>query len=310
MRTGAEVAVSAALGPAADALLVASTQDVRTAFAWLRDADAGRATLVTASAAAGTALDPGADALPPGCERLVDLVEIVDERFRVPVNSLLDATVLVADLSAAGAVLERRPDLRVVTRQGDLLGPAMAVGGSAHPPSAIELTAAAEEAQAGVDESSRRAELAHEALEPARAEVARTRAEIDAASAALHGADARSRAFREQMAKLERARGTAGAEVIRLEQARTRAESARDRAYGALHELEAALATASAQPEVDERSSVERDRLVAATSAVRAAEVEARLSVRTSEERARALQGRADGLVRAAAGERAARAAA
>ncbi|MCK9876165.1 AAA family ATPase [Frankia sp. Ag45/Mut15] len=317
VRPGAEVAVSAALGPAADALLVAAAGDVRLAFAWLRAADAGRATLVTADAVtSGAASDTDSDAsgvggtLPSGCVPLVDLVEIVDERFSVPVRALLAGTVLVEDLPSAGAVLESRPRLRVVTRQGDLLGPAVSVGGSAHPPSAIELTAAAQEAQAGVDESTRRAELAHEALEPARMEVSRTRAAIDAASAALHSADARSRAFREQMAKLERARGNAGTEVVRLEQVRTRAESTRDRTYGALHELEAALAAASARPEVDERPSAERDRLVAATSAVRAAEVEARLAVRTSEERARALQGRAEGLIRAAAGERAARAAA
>jgi chromosome segregation protein len=61
---------------------------------------------------------------------------------------------------------------------------------------------------------------------------------------------------------------------------------------------------------VAERSPLERDRLVAATAAARAEEVEARLAVRTSEERARGLAGRADSLLRAAANERAARAAA
>ncbi|CAO5164480.1 Chromosome partition protein Smc [Frankia sp. AiPs1] len=316
VRAGAEVAVAAALGSAADALLVASPRDVRTAFAWLREADAGRATLVTAApnsdgAGGGHPSPPGSlGALPPGCVRLVDLVELVDERFRPAVHVLLDGAVLVEDLAAAGVVGELRPDLRVVTRQGDLVGPAVSVGGSAHPPSAIELTAAADEADSGVTESTHRAELAHEALEPARAEVARARSAIDAASAALHGADARSRAFREQIAQLERVRGNAGSEVARAEQARSRAESARDRAYGALTELEAALSAASELPETDERSSDERDRLVSATSAVRAAEVEARLAVRTSEERVRSLQGRADGLIRAAAGERAARAAA
>ncbi|MCL9793590.1 chromosome segregation SMC family protein, partial [Frankia sp. AgKG'84/4] len=49
VRPGAEIAVAAALGPAADALLVAGPTEVLTAFAWLRLADAGRAALVTAS---------------------------------------------------------------------------------------------------------------------------------------------------------------------------------------------------------------------------------------------------------------------
>ncbi|MFD9130526.1 AAA family ATPase, partial [Kitasatospora sp. NPDC059571] len=52
----------------------------------------------------------------------------------------------------------------------------------------------------------------------------------------------------------------------------------------------------------------ERDRLVAAGTAARQAEMEARLTVRTHEERVRSLAGRADQLDRAAAAEREARA--
>ncbi|WP_041939760.1 MULTISPECIES: AAA family ATPase [Frankia] len=335
VRSGAEVAVAAALGPAADALLVATPTEVLTAFAWLRQADAGRAAVVIpgtmsdGSEAAGDAHDAGgwprpgrgrgeldepvagmAGPLPEGCVPVLELVEFIDDRFRFALVSLLEGTVVVDDLAAAELAVRSRPDLRTVTRSGDVLGPAASIGGSAHPPSAIELRAAADEAEAGVVEAARRAETAHESFEPARTEVARTRSAIDAALAALHGADARYRALSEQVAQLERAWGGAGSEVARLEAARGRAETARDRAYGALSELETALAATSAQPEIDEPTPAERDRLVSATSAVRAAEVEARLAVRTSEERARGLQGRADGLIRAAASERAARVAA
>ncbi|WP_236706307.1 AAA family ATPase, partial [Frankia sp. ACN1ag] len=318
-----------------DALLVATPTEVLTAFAWLRQADAGRAAVVIAgtmgdgSGTAGDAEGAGgwqrtgrgrgeadepvgdvAGPLPEGCVPALALVEIVDDRFRFALVSLLERTIVVDDLAAAELAVRSRPDLRTVTRSGDVLGPAASIGGSAHPPSAIELRAAADEAQAGVVEAARRAESAHESFEPARAEVARTRSAIDAALAALHGADARYRALSEQVAQLERAKGGAGSEVARLEAVRGRAETARDRAYGALTELETALAATSAQPEIDEPTPAERDRLVTATSAVRAAEVEARLAVRTSEERVRGLQGRADGLIRAAASERAARAAA
>ncbi|WP_261574898.1 AAA family ATPase [Frankia gtarii] len=333
VRLGAEVAVAAALGPAADALLVATPAEVLTAFAWLRQAEAGRAAVVTAWTArnlggtdgdgAGGGLHAGrgrtkadesigdvAGPLPEGCVPVLALVEILDDRFGAALVSLFEGTVVVDDLAAAAVVVASRPDLRTVTRAGDILGPAASIGGSAHPPSAIELRAAADEAEAGVTEAARRAETAHESLEPARAEVARTRSAIDAALAALHGADARYRALSEQVAQLDRARGGAGSEVARLEAARGGAETARDRAYGALTELETALAATSVQPEIDEPTPAERDRLVTATSAVRAAEVEARLAVRTSEERVRGLQGRADGLIRAAASERTARTAA
>ncbi len=328
---GAEAAIAAALGAAADALLVGTSEDAMAAFAWLRETGAGRASLVAAvtvadepdacadpAACAGpvgsAATDPGAASadgpLPAGAVAALDLAEIGDDRFRTAVSSLLARTVVVEDLAAAERATALRPDLRVVTRAGDVIGAPLSIGGSANPPSAIELQAAADEAEAGVAEATRRVESAHEAFEPARAEVTRARTAIDAALAALHGTDARHRALSEQMAQLDRSGGAAASEIARLEATRSRAETARDRAYGALTELEASLAATSEQPEAGERAPDERDRLVAATSAVRAAEVEARLAVRTSEERVRGLQGRADGLIRAAANERAARAAA
>ena len=52
---------------------------------------------------------------------------------------------------------------------------------------------------------------------------------------------------------------------------------------------------------------VDRQETIAAAEAARAAEVEARLTVRTAEERANAVRGRADSLRRAAAAEREAR---
>ncbi|WP_165818191.1 chromosome segregation SMC family protein, partial [Frankia canadensis] len=55
VRDGAQAAIAAALGPAADALLVASPAQVLIAFTWLRDADAGRAALVLAAGPAGPA---------------------------------------------------------------------------------------------------------------------------------------------------------------------------------------------------------------------------------------------------------------
>jgi chromosome segregation protein len=332
---GAEVAIASALGPAADALAAGSPDDAVGALRWLRAADAGRAGLVPAAVGgagpadgtvggadgdAGDAADGAGDEAgvawgrvddpPEGASPAHDLVRVGDPRFGRAVSALLAGTVVVDDLDTAAGVARRRPELRVVTRAGDVLGPVLVVGGSARAPSLVELHAAADEAETGVEEATGRALRAREEIGPAREAVTRARSAVDAALAARHEADARHRAFSEQLAQLDRAARAAQADIARVEQSRATAEVARDQAYGALSELEAALATAHEAPDEEERSPAERDRLVAATAAVRAEEVEARLAVRTSEERARGLAGRAEALLRSAANERAARAAA
>ncbi|MEX5632270.1 AAA family ATPase [Parafrankia sp. FMc2] len=312
---GAQAAIAAALGPAADALLVGAPQDALAALRWLRGSDAGRAALVAADPPRTDRGEPSGEALsgnglPAGSVPAFDLVTVVDARYEAAVRDLLADTVVADDLGVAGQVLACHPQTTVVTRDGDLLGPRAALGGSATPPSVLEVQAAADEADRGAIEALARREASREDLGPAREAVERARAAIDAALAERHGADARHRALSEHLAQIDRTRGAAAGEITRLERSRLAAETARDQAYGALTELEGELAASSAEPDAGEPSQTERDRLVAATSAVRAAEVEARLAVRTSEERVRGLHGRAEALMRTAASERTARAAA
>ncbi|MBL7621784.1 AAA family ATPase [Frankia sp. AgB1.8] len=305
---GAEVAIAAALGQAADALAVGSVDDVVTALRWLRSAEAGRAAFVPASPAPPAPARP--TELPSGAVAALDLVRVVDERFAPAVAAILGAVVVVDDLSDAAKLAGLRPDLAMVTRDGDVLGPPAAIGGSAHAPSLLELAAAADEAAGAMDTAAAKADAARVAMEPAREEVARTRAAIDAASSGRSAANGRHRALTEQLAQLDRGRGSVAGEISRLERNRLAAEATRDQAYGALGELEAQLSASDDEPDEEDLPADERDRLVAATSAVRGEEVEARLAVRTAEERARGLAGRADALVRQATQERTARAAA
>ncbi len=75
----------------------------------------------------------------------------------------------------------------------------------------------------------------------------------------------------------------------------------------ALAELEARLSAAHESPDGEDPSTEDRDRLAAASTAARTAEMETRLALRTAEERSGALSGRAEQLLAAAANERAAR---
>ena len=111
----------------------------------------------------------------------------------------------------------------------------------------------------------------------------------------------------EQLGQLGSAARSAAAEADRLRSAIASAVQRHDEALDTLHELEGRLAAAEEAPDVGEPDTGLRDRCAAALIVAREAETEARLAVRTGEERARALHGRADQLDRAAEDERTAR---
>ncbi|HEX8496255.1 MAG TPA: AAA family ATPase, partial [Actinomycetales bacterium] len=134
---------------------------------------------------------------------------------------------------------------------------------------------------------------------------------VEAALELLHDSDAQHAAVAERLGQLGSAVRSAHAEAQRLRRSVETAQASLDTDRATLGELEQRLAAAQEQPadegEDGEPSTDERDRLDAAASAARAAETELRLGLRTGEERARALAGRAEGLERAAREELAAR---
>ena len=92
----------------------------------------------------------------------------------------------------------------------------------------------------------------------------------------------------------------------RLIKQRDELEAGRTQTVDELSALEARLHNAQQEP-MFEVAPVDREESTAAADAARSAEVEARLTVRTAEERANAVRGRADSLRRAASAEREAR---
>ncbi|WP_369068494.1 chromosome segregation protein SMC [Kineococcus terrestris] len=304
---GFEQAVAAALGAAADAVAVASPAEAVAALEHLKDGDAGRAHLVVAGAPAG-GHEPAAACgdLPPGARPALDLVTAPAE-LGAPLARLLGDAVVCEDLAAARGVLVARPDLVAVTRAGDLLAAHRAAGGSASAPSLLQVQAAVDEAADALRAAERRGERAAGAV--AAAEEARAAGEerVRAALEHLHESDARMNAVAEQLAELGAAVRSAGAEADRARAAREAVlgRLASDRAE--LEELSERAELAAAAPEEDgDVGTDERDRLAEAARALGREETEARLALRTTEERARALAGRADALERQAAEERAA----
>ncbi|WKD32371.1 AAA family ATPase [Streptomyces xanthophaeus] len=362
---GYEVAVAAALGSAADALAVASPGAAAEAIRHLREADAGRATLLIApaaapalpgqasagpadgdvagAAAAGGAGSPGAVPRPapsrdgdlpahaphlpvsvgasasaPAPEPLaggapagapVPAAGLVggDAEVRRAVEWVLRDHVVVGTLDEAEALIAQRPDAVAVTLDGDVLGAHLAHGGSAGAPSLIEVQAAVDEAAGELVRLGVRCEELADARAAAQARRQDAAALVEELAERRRAAEAARAGVAQQLGRLAgQAKGAAG-EAERSAAAAARAQDALEQALADVEECAERLATAEEMPVDEEPDGSRRDRLAADGANARQTEMEARLQLRTLEERVKGLAGRADSLDRGARAEREAR---
>ncbi|MFC7258116.1 AAA family ATPase [Streptomyces lutosisoli] len=338
---GFEVALAAAFGAAADAIAVTTPASAADAIRLLRKQDAGRAALLLAGAPEerdqearpGRADGAGRDAYAPsndvragadveahaatsavprqvrhdGPPHAADLVRGPAELMPA-VRRLLRGIVVVGTLEDAEDLVYARPELTAVTAEGDLLGAHFAHGGSAGAPSLLEVQASVDEAAAELEELAVRCEELTEAQHLA-IELRRERAAlVEELGERRRAAEREKSSVAQQLGRLAgQARGAAG-EAERSTAAAARAQEALDRAVEEAEELAERLAVAEEMPVEEEPDTSVRDRLAADGANARQTEMEARLQVRTHEERVKGLAGRADGLDRAARAEREARA--
>ncbi len=300
-----QAAVAAALGSVADGAAVSSTSDAVSALSLLKAGDAGQAQLLVANRAAAVPRDAW-PSLPAGAQWAIDVLQVPAE-FASTVEQLLDRVALVSDLPAAHGLVCAHPDVRAVTETGDVLSATWAAGGSAHAPSVIEIQAAHDQAREQQHQVESQAEQAKAQLAVAKEAQVERKQELDMAVAALREQDQQANSRARNLAGLSAAVRSAQAEAERLRVSRDKAHAAREADAGGLADLEERLRLAEDTPAEDEPSTSERDEHQALAAQARQNEMEVRLAVRTGEERARALAGRAESLERAAASERAAR---
>lgn len=305
---GYEVAVAAALGAAADALAVSGPAAAADALRLLRKHDAGRAALLLGDAP----YEPQPDgALPPGARHLAALVSGPDQLLPA-VRRLLARTVYVATLEDAEDLVAARPELTAVTADGDVFGGHFAHGGSAGAPSLLEVQASVDEAAAELTELDARCAELRERQETAVARRAGCAALVEELGGRRSTADREKSRVAGELGRLAGQARAAAGEAERSAAAAARAEEALARAVAEAEELAAQLETAEEEAGADDdgddgSDTSVRDRLAADGANARQTEMEARLQVRTHEERVKGLAGRADGLDRAARAEREAR---
>ncbi|MCH5674388.1 chromosome segregation protein SMC [Streptomyces gilvus] len=319
---GYEVPLAAAFGTAADALAVTSPSAAADAIRLLRKQDGGRAALLLAGGTedaphrgaglqqcaapprGATSHEEPADARHPYA---ADFVRAPSDLMPA-VRHLLRGIVVVPTLEDAEELVYSQPHLTAVTAEGDLLGAHFAHGGSAGAPSLLEVQASVDEAAAELEELAVRCEVltgAQHAGQERRRECA---ALVEELGERRRAADREKSAVAQQLGRLAgQARGAAG-EAERSVAAAARAQDALDKALQDVEELAERLAVAEEMPVEEEPDTSVRDRLAADGANARQTEMEARLQVRTHEERVKGLAGRADSLDRAARAEREARA--
>jgi chromosome segregation protein len=311
---GAADAIAAALGAVAGAVAVAGLDTAVDILAVLKREDAGRADLVIAAdrpPSGSRAPGPGGTGqgrqMGAGLSvtRALDLVKAPGELAQA-VERLLDGVFVAEDLTEGLAAVRADPELRIVTRDGDLIGAHWARGGSAGAPSLLGLRAAAQEAEGALGEAENRCQRAERDLADAIDDEQAARRALAEAQAVLQEADAAAAETSGRLGTLAGAAKAARDEAGRLGAAIEAAERAREQDLAKLADVQARLAKQEAEPQTPDGRETDAEKRALAESAVaaRSVEMDGRLEVRTVEERLRAIAGRGDALAAAAVAER------
>jgi chromosome segregation protein len=252
--------------------------------------------------------------LPPSACPARDLVQ-VPPVLAAAIDDLLSGVVVADDLSSGLRLLRDHPRLRVVTRDGDLIGTYWARGGSAGEQSLLGLRAAGRQAAAALTEADEQCLAAERQLARAVEDEELARRAQAQAQAQLQEVDAAAAQTSGRLGTLSGAARGARDEAHRLFTAIAVAERSQQQSLASAAELQANLAAEEAQattatpadgepesPQVD--GAARKKELAEAATLARGAEMEARLEMRTVEERLRAISGRADALAAAAEAER------
>ena len=292
--SGWEAATAAALGSLADAVVVKDLSSAVSALTTLRSENLGQADVLV--------YEPGQRAggqTPAGQTSLLSHVR--SSQISELLTSLLATTVVADNARAAESILSQHPQVTVVTRDGDVITSHRARGGSASSTSLIEIRALIEDLAKKLEDLSHKCDRLKFEISTAATEVDAKQAAFDAALGKLNESDARIAALTEQLAVSGQNIKSATAEVDRLTTAINEATAAKSRDE---NELSIASNQMQNHGEIAEPDHAHAESLRNEVSDARTTEVEARLAVRTSEERVASISARALALEESARAER------
>jgi chromosome segregation protein len=291
---GWEAATASALGSLADAIVVRDLNSAVSALTTLRSENLGQADVLVHDGTSAPTLS-----IPQGLTPLLQHIHTseIDDLL----TSLLATTVVASDARAAQDILRSHPQLTVVTRDGDVLTSKRVRGGSQSSSSLIEINALIEELSTKLEGLNHECNRLTFEISTAVHEVEGKQSAFDVALSQLNESDARIAAITEALAVSGQNMKSASAEVERLNVAITEASSANSRDE---NELRVASEQLQQHGEIAEPDHQLAQTLRQRVSQARTTEVEARLAVRTSEERVDSLAARAQALEDGARAER------
>ena len=291
---GWESAAAAALGSLADAVVVQDLSSAVTALTTLRSENLGQADVLVYEPG-----QTGNGTIPSGLTPLS--AHIRSSTIGDLLSSLLASTVVAENANAAEAILRSHPGVTVVTRDGDVISRGRARGGSKSSSSLIEIKALIEGLEGKLQEVTHNCDRLKFEISTASAELASRQSDFDVALSKLNESDARIAALTEQLAVSGQNMKSAMAEVERLNTSINEATAAKSRDEG---EIVIAQNQLQQRGEVAEPDHSHAEDLRNQVSVARTTEVEARLAVRTTEERVDSVGARALALEQSAQAER------
>ncbi len=291
---GWEAATAAALGSLADAVVVKDLSAAVSALTTLRRENLGQADVLV--------YEPGqqpASSAPGGLKTLLNHVR--SREISELLTSLLASTVVAENAGEAETILRQHRNVTVVTRDGDVITSHRARGGSASSSSLIEIQALVADLSKKLEELNHTCDRLKFEIATATTDVEGKQSAFDQALAKLNESDARIAALTEQLAVSGQNIKSATAEVERLSVAISEASAAKARDE---NELSIARNQMQHHGDIAEPDHSRAEAIRNSVSQARTAEVEARLAVRTSEERVASVAARAQALEDSAQAER------
>ena len=298
---GLEKALTAILGDVAAALIAESMASARSVIQRVHQ-EGGSAHFVVL----GDETDPAdsASAWAGSVGRALDSCISAPEELQAAIRPILAGIVVVSDLDEAAQALGEGAR-RVVTTTGDVVSGTWLSGGDASGTTVLELAAQLETSESERQQLEIDLDRLRFAIDDSQKSVDGGKQQMDEALSALHTSDAEMTAVADRLgslgSRLKAARAESDRTATSLQAAGQSAARDQETLDSAIQKLSAAQ---NEQTDHSAQVADRRQELNENAAALRSAEMEARLALRTDEERLRVLQSRARQLLDSAARER------
>ena len=302
---GWSVALSAVLGEVAAAGLVLDSSEDSQADALLdalHEAAQGRAVVLQPRSTKSWRLDTA----PVAGKWLLDYVECSDAA-QGPINSLLVDVVAVESAADARRVVAEDPRLRAVTPTGQVFGAGWAASGHGGS-TPVELAEKVAGEKRGVEKKKKQLADQQAALDGALETASDMRTAAATARAADQEYKAGKRAAEQRVAATQKSYEAARNQLERAVANRDAAEQRQAEVAEQVEELADRVSRVDNEEHEQEPSTAGRDAAASQLQQVRAMEMEAKLALRSAQERSESVRGKADSLRRQARHEEQSRA--